>query len=261
MTIKFTKTGFGNEKNNEALLFEFLDHELSDKIELKSKTLKNSNEFVGSLQTSQITGTLIEPISFNGKFFGDYVDNQNRIIRAKERFDQLQNLNGRPVKFWIDGFKVIVIISNLKLIAEDYDSCSYEIALQPHDFIEPPIPTLVEPVYDMAVNLYNRLTDSSKTNLPVIDETKVSGEFERLNDPDDLGKSNPNNETPEEKKLKAQARLKKALNDQTIFNNKRKQEGNPLFKFGLTDQQVDNNLKEGISIAQKEFMKFIGGGK
>jgi hypothetical protein len=236
MTIKFTRTGFGNEKNNEALLFEFLDHELSDKIELKSKTLKNSNEFVGSLQTSQITGTLIEPISFNGKFFGDYVDNQNRIIR-------------RPVKFWIDGFKVIVIISKLKLIAEDYDSCSCEITLQPHDFIEPPIPTLVEPVYDMAVNLYNRLTEQTKINIKLQDETKVSGDFERLNDPKDLGKSNPNNEVENEKdNLKLALNKLQQAKKEPVYGDSRD------YSRKINIEKAEENLVK----AQKAYMRSIG---
>ena len=257
MTIKFTKTGIGNEENNETLLFEFLNHELSEKIELKDKIQKQVNVFVGSLQTSQITGVLIEPISFNGKFFGDYVDNQSRIIRAKERFDQLQNLNGRPVKFWIDDFKIIVLFSKVKLIAEDLNNCAFEITLQPHDIIRPPVPTLVKPIVDNAVNLYNRVTDASNIEVKVKDENQVRGLlYFNLKD---NGSTNPNNEDPEARKRRVKLNYHKALEEERIAKEKAKKENSTIYKLNLTDQQISNNLSEASTKAKKAFLKLFGG--
>lgn len=254
MTIKFTKTGIGNEENNETLLFEFLNHELSEKIELKDKIQKQVNVFVGSLQTSQITGVLIEPISFNGKFFGDYIDNQSRIIRAKERFDQLQNLNGRPVKFWIDDFKIIVLFSKVKLIAEDLNNCAFEITLQPHDIIRPPVPTLVKPIVDNAVNLYNRLTDASNIEVKVKDENLVGGLVRFNKEGVDGGVTNPNNETKEEKKRRLRAKVYKAQKNEDIAKAKAKKDNNLLTQSGLTDQQIDEKIK-----SLKEYLKYVTG--
>jgi len=259
MTIKFTKTGFGNEKNNESLLFEFLDHELSDKIELRSKTLKSVNSFVGSLQTSQITGTLLELINFSGKFFGDYVNYQDSTtIRAKQRFDQLQNLNGRPVKFWIDGFKVIVIISKLKLIAEDYNSCGFDITLQPHDFIEPPVPILVKPIVDTAVNLYNRITEAGILETKLIEQKEITGVWQ-INTGIDNGIGNPNNKDPEQIKREVKLRYHKAREAEKIAIEKATRDNNPLFKLNLTDQQISKNISDATVKAQKEFFKLFGG--
>lgn len=245
MTIKFTKTGIGNEENNEALLFEFLNHELSEKIELKDKIQKQVNVFVGSLQTSQITGVLIEPISFNGEFFGDYIDNQSRIIRAKERFDQLQNLNGRPVKFWIDGFKIIVLFSKVKLIAEDLNNCAFEITLQPHDIIRPPVPTLVKPIVDNAVNLYNRLTDASNIEVKVKDENQVGGLL-YFNKKGAVKINNPNFQITNE-----------SINLKTALDNVQKAKAVPVYgdKRDYSRNINITKAEEALTEAQKRYMK------
>ena len=59
MTMKITKTGRGSEKNDESLLFEWLNHEAPEKITLRYNTELNTNRFAGSLQTNQINVTHI----------------------------------------------------------------------------------------------------------------------------------------------------------------------------------------------------------
>ena len=144
MSVKFTKTGQGSEANDESLLFEFLDHELPEKIELDYENDLITTKYVGSLQSSQHNGVFLQPIDFEGEFHGDMVDKEGNLITAKERFDQLARLQGRIMKFWVEGIKQIVIIKKLKMTIENYASINYNLSLQPHDLQVAIAPTKVE---------------------------------------------------------------------------------------------------------------------
>lgn len=137
MTMKITKTGRGSERNDETLLFEWLNHEVPESIKLSYETMLNTNKFAGSLQTNQIMGVYLEPITFSGEFFGEYIsiNNSNKFeyITAKERSDQLSRLQGRIVKFWFEGIKQLVIIQKYEIDIKNYNHIEYTLTLQPHD--------------------------------------------------------------------------------------------------------------------------------
>jgi len=145
MSIKFTKTARGSEQGSETLLFQFLDHECPEKLTLDYSSDLVTNKFIGSLQTNQHNGIYLQPISWQGEFFGGYIpyvaeNNSGQYMTAKERFDQLGRLQGRVIKFWYEGIKQLVIISKLEASFIDYNRVEYSITLQPHDiqiFIKP----------------------------------------------------------------------------------------------------------------------------
>lgn len=133
MTVKFTRTGVGNESNNEELLFEFLDHELPESVKHKWRSSIKVNKFAGSLQTVQMMGNYYEPISWSGEFFGQYINTKNEYITAKQRADQLHRLQFSLVKFFFEGIKQIVLISEFEYDIFNYQEVRYTITLQPHD--------------------------------------------------------------------------------------------------------------------------------
>jgi hypothetical protein len=145
MSIKFTKTARGSEQGSETLLFQFLDHECPEKLPLEYNSDLVTNKFIGSLQTNQHNGVYLQPISWQGEFFGGYIpyiaeNNSGQYMTAKERFDQLGRLQGRVIKFWYEGIKQLVIISKLDSTFIDYNRVEYSITLQPHDiqiFVKP----------------------------------------------------------------------------------------------------------------------------
>lgn len=148
MTMKITKTGRGSERNDESLLFEWLNHEVPESIKLSYETHLNTNRFAGSLQTNQIIGIYLEPITFSGEFFGEYISkNSNKTleyITAKERSDQLARLQGRIIKFWFEGIKQLVVIQKYEIDIKNYNHVEYTITLQPHDIQLPISPVEVK---------------------------------------------------------------------------------------------------------------------
>lgn len=148
MTMKITKTGRGSERNDESLLFEWLNHEVPESIKLSYETSLNTNRFAGSLQTNQIVGIYLEPITFSGEFFGEYISKNNNksleYITAKERSDQLARLQGRIIKFWFEGIKQLVIIQKYEIDIKNYNHVEYTITLQPHDIQLPISPIEVK---------------------------------------------------------------------------------------------------------------------
>ena len=133
MTIKFTKTGVGAEFNIETLLFEFKDEECPKELNLEYETALATNQYVGSLQTNQMQGIYLQPITWQGTFFGGSLDIDNNYITAKERADELDRLQGRVIKWWYEGIKQLVIIKKFKYTYKGYNDVDYEITLQPHD--------------------------------------------------------------------------------------------------------------------------------
>lgn len=171
MTMKITKTGRGSEANDESLLFEWLNHEVPESIKLSYETMLSTNKFAGSLQTNQIMGIYLEPITFSGEFFGEYIsknnNNQLEYITAKERSDQLARLQGRIIKFWFEGIKQLVIIQKYEIEILNYNHVQYTISLQPHD--------IQLPITPIEVKQY--LTKSFiQTQEPINTPTTITGE-------------------------------------------------------------------------------------
>lgn len=133
MTIKFTKTGVGAESGVETLLFEFRDEECPKELSIEYETALATNQYVGSLQTNQMQGIYLQPITWQGTFFGGCLDINNAYLTAKERADELDRLQGRVIKWWYEGIKQLVIIKKFKYTYKGYNEVDYEITLQPHD--------------------------------------------------------------------------------------------------------------------------------
>lgn len=170
MTVKFTRTGVGNEAGNEELLFEFLDHELPEEIAFNYETELGTSKFVGSLQTNQIQGVYLQPIEFSGTFYGMQNDeNTGALISAKERYDQLGLLQGRIIKFWYEGIKQIVIIKSLTPTFKNYLEVDYKITLQPHDIQYAVKPSRTFVFEQNSVFLNNFIDGTPETGNPVID--------------------------------------------------------------------------------------------
>lgn len=204
MTLKFTKTGVGAESGNESLLFEFLDHEIPANLELEWETALATSKFAGDTQTNQIIGTYLNPITFSGKLFGDYLDEaKKRIIRANERYEQLKRLEKRIIKFWFEGIKQLVVIDELKKGYSSINEIEYTITIQPHDIQLPIEPSLTKQMLDESK--FALTTPTSGAKLP----TGVNGEiiqegFIQLNDPTVL---------TEEDKKKALKQLDKEIKE------------------------------------------------
>lgn len=168
MTMKITKTGRGSERNDETLLFEWLNHEVPESIKLSYETMLNTNKFAGSLQTNQIMGVYLEPITFSGEFFGEYIsiNNANKFeyITAKERSDQLSRLQGRIVKFWFEGIKQLVIIQKYEIDIKNYNHIEYTLTLQPHDIQLPINPIDVKQYLTKSFIQSEEKTETPKTN-------------------------------------------------------------------------------------------------
>jgi hypothetical protein len=160
MSIKFTTTEKDNP--NISLLFEFLDHEVPEEVTISLKTVLGTNEFNGGLQSNQINGVFLEPISINGKFHGTYArtdDTGQNIITADERSQELGRLQGKIVKFFFENMTSYVIIEKFSRTYRDLCDIDFELILKPHDFQE-----VVKPE---GVLYYNeRGADLIKTELP-----------------------------------------------------------------------------------------------
>lgn len=137
MSIKFTTTE--KENPNISLLFEFLDHEVPEEVEITLRTSLGKNEFNGGLQSNQINGIFLEPITISGKFHGTYVrkdETGQNIITADERSQELGRLQGRVVKFFFENMTSYVIIERFRRVYKDLCDIQFELVLAPHDFQE-----------------------------------------------------------------------------------------------------------------------------
>lgn len=133
MTIKITKTGVGNE--DESLLFEFRQNELPQYVEYSYDTKLALSQFI-NLQSSQINGTFLEPITITGRFFGTY-NFENNWVSARERSQAVQRLQGRKIKLFFDNIKTICIIQKAKFKYYNDNKIEYEITFQPDDITNP----------------------------------------------------------------------------------------------------------------------------
>jgi hypothetical protein len=149
MSIKFTTTDVENA-GPPKLLFEFLDIEVPENIEIEIKAALGKSEFIGSLQTNQINGVYLQPVNLKGIFHGNYVRKKKNggeeIINGHERSMELGRIVGRPVKFYYDLISFYVIIENYKRKYNNMSDIEYEFTLVPHDFQK-----AVEPVGFLAL--------------------------------------------------------------------------------------------------------------
>lgn len=163
MTLKFTTTEFehNGDTSKIQLLFEFLDDEVPEVITFHEKTRLGLNEFVGSLQTHQIQGIYLQPIVLKGTFKGTKVKVNGTKLRAKDRCDQLGRLQGRPIKFFYEGIKQIVIIEDFKYTFHNYQKVDYEMTLRPHDVQEIIEPRNSVTIFEASIDI-DSLRNSSK---------------------------------------------------------------------------------------------------
>lgn len=139
MSIKITTTEAENQELT--LLFEFNDYEVPEQVDIDYNTSLANNRFAGGLQTNQINGIYLEPISLSVLFKGTMVMKDGTRVSAKDRFDQLARLQGRPIKLFIENFKTICIIKSIKITFKNVEHIEAEIVFQPHDFQLPIKPT------------------------------------------------------------------------------------------------------------------------
>lgn len=166
MTVKFTKIGVGKEQNDESLLFEFLDHELSETMDFKYESELATAKFVGSLQTNQLIGIYLEPISWSGEMYATYVSQEGKYISAKERYDMLARLQGRIVKFWYEGIKQLIIIKSIECKLQTYYNVKYSITIQPHDIQIAIKPTEVQSITQKSYLALSETKAPSTKGLP-----------------------------------------------------------------------------------------------
>ena len=81
------------------LLFEFLDNELPEYIDIEYVTKLGKTVFINNLQNSQVKGIYIMPITIEAELHGTYWSSNEspkaKQITAKERADQLGRLQGK----------------------------------------------------------------------------------------------------------------------------------------------------------------------
>lgn len=260
MSLKFTKCGVGSESGDESLLFEFLDQECPEFIELEWVSELVNHKFIGSLQTHQHQGVFLEPITFNFKFFGAYIDANNNPITAKRRFDQLARLQGRVIKFWFEGIKQLVIIKNCKVQFHNYQHVSGSLTLAPHD-----LQVAIKPTEVHQFKLQSSITAqvNSEPSKELLDK-KVPLDLT----PDNLKTITENNLTKDEKKnkeivIKSRTNLINKLEDfKKDINSRITRDISPLNPAKAQEQAELKSLAEETEqkiIKQKEKLRIEKG--
>ena len=238
MTIKFTKTGVGVESGDESLLFEFLDHEVPSNMELEWETALATSEFANDKQTNQLIGTYLNPITFSGKLFGNYLDEaKKRIINANDRFDQLKRLEKRIIKFWYEGIKQLVVIDELKKGYYSINECEYTITLQPHDIQIAVEPSKREQMKDESQ--FALTTPTSTKGLPEDISKKTDKEkILHMNKEEDLVKQS----NKQQDDLKKRKQINEAKPKQIIESNIKYHKS--LGIFGTEKERINSLLNE-----------------
>lgn len=168
MSVKFTSTEIESKNGKLELLFEFLDRELPEEFSIDYMYSLAKSKYIGSLQSAQIMGAYLEPMVLTGKFIGDYVTPDGEIINAKERSDQLGRLALRPIKFFFENFKQIVIFEQYKRKIKNLEHVEFELVMFPHDIQNPVKPTLVTQFKEMSMSL---------EATPLEDESNIDKQF------------------------------------------------------------------------------------
>lgn len=173
MSIKFTTTEIESKNGKLELLFEFLDKELPEEFSIDYMFQLGKTKYIGSLQSAQIMGAYLEPLVLTGKFIGTYVTPTGERITAKERSDELGRLALRPIKFFFENFKQIVIFEQYKRKIRNMEFVEFELVMFPHDIQNPVKPTLVIQLKESSMNLSaTTLDDADKADEKIADEIK-----------------------------------------------------------------------------------------
>lgn len=206
MSVKFTTTEIESKNGKLELLFEFLDRELPEEFSIDYMYSLAKTKYIGSLQSAQIMGAYLEPMVLTGRFIGDYVTPDGEIISAKERSDQLGRLALRPIKFFFENFKQIIIFEQYKRKIRNLQHIEFELVMFPHDIQNPVKPTLVTQLKEMSMSLEaTPLEEESKIN-------KTLAEILRK----DYSNLEKKQATPEEKK---NAKLRPFKSEEIIAKN------------------------------------------
>lgn len=262
MTIKFTKTGVGVENGDESLLFEFLDHEVPSNMELEWETALATSEFANDKQTNQLIGTYLNPITFSGKLFGNYLDEaKKRIINANDRFDQLKRLEKRIIKFWYEGIKQLVVIDELKKDYYSINECEYTITLQPHDIQIAVEPSKREQMKDESQ--FALTTPTSTKGLPEDISKKTDKEkILHMNKEEDLARELKDKSTQNKDKIakdKAEIsklnQIEKKAKEQYIIDFKKASYKDKIKYFLKTGKLADLSTGKIIELKGDEFLK------
>jgi hypothetical protein len=90
-------TEIGNTSGPLPIIFQFFPHELPEEISFGKTTVLRKLRYFGGFHTNQIIGTYPKELEWSGHFFG----NNNiggKMFSAKERYEQLEGLMGRPLR-------------------------------------------------------------------------------------------------------------------------------------------------------------------
>lgn len=262
MTIKFTKTGVGVENGDESLLFEFLDHEVPSNMELEWETALATSEFANDKQTNQLIGTYLNPITFSGKLFGNYLDEaKKRIINANDRFDQLKRLEKRIIKFWYEGIKQLVVIDELRKGYYSINECEYTITLQPHDIQIAVEPSKREQMKDESQ--FALTTPTSTKGLPEDINKKTDKEkILHMNKEEDLARElkdksaqNKDKTVKDKAEINKLNQIEKKAKEQYIINFKKFSYQEKIKYFLETGKLTDLSTGNIIELKGDEFLK------
>ncbi len=180
MTVKLTTTEVEAKNGKLELLFEFMDRELPEEFDIDYMTQLGKSKYIGSLQTAQIQGVYLEPLVLKGTFRGDSIMLDGTKITAKERSDQLGRLQLRPIKFFFENFKQIVIIEHYKRKIKNYNEIEYELTMFPHDIQNPVKPSLSKKLNESSKNLADTTGDGEKFDKKDNDNlNKFLGDFQK----------------------------------------------------------------------------------
>lgn len=98
----------------------------------------NEIDYPDDYQTNQIIGAYLQPVAFNGTFFGPWYDGSD-IKTAKERSDVLEKIfkQKKPIKIILGmgdhaGFKMVALISEYKRKIRNYYDLDYSIVFKHH---------------------------------------------------------------------------------------------------------------------------------
>ena len=180
MTVKFTTTEIDAGKEGKIeLLFEFLDHELGEGFDIDYMFQLGKSKYVGSLQSSQIQGAYLQPLVLRGTFYGTTIMKDGTKLTAKKRSDQLGQLAMRPVKFFFDNFKQIVIIEEFKRKIRNLERVEFELTMQPHDIQNPISPSETKKFLDTNSSVIkSEIPSTPKVDKKVFDDAQ--GAINRL---------------------------------------------------------------------------------
>lgn len=181
MSIKFTTTEIESNNGKLQLLFEFLDRELPEEFNIDYMYELAKSKYIGSLQSAQIIGAYLEPMMIQGKFIGSYVNANNEVITAKDRSDELGRLALRPIKFFFENFKQVVIFEHYKRKIKNLEYVEFELLMFPHDIQNPVKPSLSIKFKEDSKQYTETNTDDAPKDIDIEAKKSVEAKFEAIN--------------------------------------------------------------------------------